>query len=295
MMRKSLLLVGLLFSLSSSADLIDNGAFATDTASGLDWLDPSTTYNESYADVEARIAPGGDLFGWRRPTRNEVDGLFTAIGLPLVNDQYQDGLDPEFADIAAKINAANGLLGPVIFLGNSFVGVSGIIGPKLGDGGYTRLGARFNNTADGSPGSIATVELGAGISEKRVAFTSHYLVRNTVLPDTDADGVVDVVDNCPSIANANQVNSDGADDGGDACDNDDDNDGWADVDDNCPTVANPQQEDGNADGIGDVCDADNDGVRDDLDNCPLIPNADQSASSAEPGRGVACEGLPPGC
>lgn len=42
-------------------------------------------------------------------------------------------------------------------------------------------------------------------------------------------------------------------------------------------------------------DADGDRVGDSLDNCPLIPNPDQAPSTLEPGRGIACEGLPPGC
>lgn len=44
-----------------------------------------------------------------------------------------------------------------------------------------------------------------------------------------------------------------------------------------------------------LTDADGDRVGDALDNCPLIANPDQTPSTLEPGRGVACEGLPPGC
>jgi len=73
--------------------------------------------------------------------------------------------------------------------------------------------------------------------------------------DVDGDGVVDAADNCPSIANPDQLNTDGAADGGDACDDDDDNDNWLDTDDNCPLVFNPNQEDTDNDGIGDACDA----------------------------------------
>lgn len=42
-------------------------------------------------------------------------------------------------------------------------------------------------------------------------------------------------------------------------------------------------------------DIDGDRVGDSIDNCPLIANPNQTPSVIEPGRGVACEGLPPGC
>ncbi len=87
--------------------------------------------------------------------------------------------------------------------------------------------------------------------------------------DDDNDGIPDVSDNCPLVANPDQADTDG--DGlGDVCDPDDDNDGIADFEDNCPKVANPGQEDADGDGVGDACDddEDNDGVPNDLDNCP---------------------------
>ena len=46
-------------------------------------------------------------------------------------------------------------------------------------------------------------------------------------PDGDADGVIDSLDNCPTVSNASQLNTD-ADGQGDACDTDDDNDGLTD-------------------------------------------------------------------
>ncbi len=80
-------------------------------------------------------------------------------------------------------------------------------------------------------------------------------------PDTDGDQVY-CLDNCPSVANGNQADSDN-DGVGDACDNcaaianpdqlDADNDGVGDLCDNCANTANPGQEDGNHDGVGDAC------------------------------------------
>ena len=48
------------------------------------------------------------------------------------------------------------------------------------------------------------------------------------LPDLDGDGVATCTDNCPSISNAAQTDTD-SDGMGDACDGDDDNDGLLDV------------------------------------------------------------------
>ena len=55
--------------------------------------------------------------------------------------------------------------------------------------------------------------------------------------DTDGDKLGDNADNCPAVANADQVNTDGLADGGNACDADDDEDGVADTSDDFPLNA----------------------------------------------------------
>ena len=86
----------------------------------------------------------------------------------------------------------------------------------------------------------------------------------TEVVDTDEDGTPDATDNCPDIANEDQLDSD--DDGlGDACDStpngdeeevdtDSDDDGIDDDNDNCPLITNEDQLDSDEDGLGDVCD-----------------------------------------
>ena len=93
----------------------------------------------------------------------------------------------------------------------------------------------------------------------------------TASDDTDADGIADNVDNCPTVCNPQQLDAD-TDNIGDVCDAtpgcggcgqpacelqgqcDADGDGIVDADDNCPNVYNPQQLDANSNATGDCCD-----------------------------------------
>ncbi|MEE9441712.1 MAG: M14 family zinc carboxypeptidase [candidate division Zixibacteria bacterium] len=80
---------------------------------------------------------------------------------------------------------------------------------------------------------------------------------------SDGDIIPDECDNCPLVANSNQIDTDG-DMLGDSCDNcfdeinpdqeDRDADGIGDACDNCPDDFNPEQEDVDQNDIGDACD-----------------------------------------
>ncbi len=117
---------------------------------------------------------------------------------------------------------------------------------------------------------------------------------NDACTDTDGDGYGNpgfaentcAADNCPSISNPTQENSD--DDAiGDACDNcpfdgnplqiDHDRDGIGDVCDNCVSIPNPLQTDNDGDGVGEAC-----------DNCPSDYNMAQSDTDGD-GQGDACD------
>lgn len=114
--------------------------------------------------------------------------------------------------------------------------------------------------------------------------------------DRDDDGVHNDEDNCPDVANADQLDNDvdglgNETDGlGDACDTDDDNDGTLDMSDNCPINFNEDQANNDLDEHGDECDADddNDGVNDGDDNCPFSENASQTDTDDD-GSGNACD------
>jgi hypothetical protein len=94
--------------------------------------------------------------------------------------------------------------------------------------------------------------------------------------DTDSDGVIDLLDNCPTNANPTQADSD-SDGIGNACDN-------------CPTISNADQADMDGDGVGNACDPDRDGdgVQNNSDNCPDVFNPSQADTDSD-GLGNACD------
>jgi hypothetical protein len=125
------------------------------------------------------------------------------------------------------------------------------------------------------------------------------LVANPTQADDDMDFSGNLCDNCPADTNGDQLNSDG-DSFGDICDNcpADNNESQADVDidgvgsacDNCVSISNPSQLDTDLDGSGDACDIDddNDGIDDGVDNCPLDSNTAQVDTDLD-GAGDLCD------
>ena len=135
------------------------------------------------------------------------------------------------------------------------------------------------------------------------------IYQTLALADTDKDGLVNINDNCPAVANPEQQDTDP---GVSICGLEGDGpgvtpqpcitmapgDGVGDACDNCPAVLNKDQKDSDATtacsvlpvsmGGGTKCDVQSDGYGDACDNCPLVKNPDQSDRDGD-GVGDDCD------
>lgn len=126
-------------------------------------------------------------------------------------------------------------------------------------GWYTLRARHHSGPLDDDPNAFEYGALAWGVQE-------HPCVNDGY--DFDLDGFCGDVDNCPSVANADQSDPDG-DDVGSACDN-------------CPGVANPSQANLDGDLLGDACDNDKDG-----DGCDNGDDEDQDDASQKIGSFVS--------
>ena len=155
-------------------------------------------------------------------------------------------------------------------------------GPDAGSGPDTADGAAFDTGKVDSLGKDGTPEtMDAGASDAADSSAAQDLGKPSELPilapDSDKDGWIDPIDNCPYVANPAQIDLDG-DQQGDICDPDDDNDGEGDGVDNCPVTYNPNQNDKDADGVGDVCDLTPDPAPDATTAGDVLAGADSQAT-----------------
>jgi hypothetical protein len=102
----------------------------------------------------------------------------------------------------------------------------------------------FNDSLAGLEGAslyfwrLKSYRAPGGVPEDSTSYSSPWVFALGAV-DSDNDGIVDELDNCPGVQNPLQENAD-SDVFGDACDN-------------CPQVTNHLQEDADGDGIGDLC------------------------------------------
>ncbi|MBK7861490.1 MAG: thrombospondin type 3 repeat-containing protein [Archangiaceae bacterium] len=178
---------------------------------------------------------------------NPSDGTERVVGNHLAvmapastNFGILTGLIYEGTDTTKRINGATVKLSTI---STDVTGVDGLYEFNVPAGTYTVTASKLGYVTQSITRTVVAGQTWWG---------SMGLAKAPVNADTDGDGVIDTADNCPTVKNADQKDTDG-DHAGDACDGDNDNDGVPDEDDNCPDVKNADQKDTDGDDIGDAC------------------------------------------
>jgi hypothetical protein len=190
-----------------------------------------------------------------------------------------------------------------VYLDGALVGSAAGAGPIAYDGTQFLRLARWGGGGRNWNGQLDEVEIyDRALSEAEIqAIVNAGSAGKCKVSDTDGDGVPDDEDNCPTIPNASQVDTD-ADGSGNACDacpadpfNDGDGDGICGNVDICPNVVNPGQEDSDGDGVGNACNEADDPDGDDFataqDNCPSVFNPNQADGDGD-SFGDVCDVCP---
>ncbi|SVB15356.1 uncharacterized protein METZ01_LOCUS168210, partial [marine metagenome] len=188
--------------------------------------------------------------------------LLSMQGLAIDIDDVQSAI---FTPSCSLSGCHNGSVSPNLQTGVAFDNVVGIsasqsamplIDPGNPDNSYLIL------KMEGS-GSGAKMPIGGTVSTTNLQLIRDWVSNGAVKdddagstePDTDGDTIADATDNCPNVANSDQIDTDN-DNSGDACDADDDGDGVIDTEDTFPLNAT-EWVDSDMDGIGDNADPDN--------------------------------------
>jgi Thrombospondin type 3 repeat len=258
-----------------------DGLVTRDSDRGLDWLDVTATGGVSFNDIVADVG-GWASRGFRHATGTELCRLLSihaAAPLPdcphgnvAVTDRFDGALHARVADFIALLDATTCPSG-CDSVNTDLVASEGWFDDEQGDAFAGRATIFYSQGSDQT--SVGVRRAAAQKSFAAVPY-GNWLVRASSDIDEDDDGLFDVNDNCLSVPNPDQIDTDG-DAVGDACDNDNDGDGILNELDNCRVTVNDDQTDSDGDGYGDACDsdADADGVLNETDNCPITANDGQ--------------------
>ena len=252
--------------LYENGDSVDSAPVQRTTGTDPDGGGPAPQNSPAVSNIQTLVGEDHILVGWTNPAPDNIDGFVITTRSDNANDGGTTELDSATADVAPLTRVIHNITD---LTNSTAYQITIAVLYENGDVGI-------------SPSILSTTGADAGVGT-----------------DIDLDDQLNTEDNCPSVANSDQTNTDNSSDGGDACDPDDDDDGVNDFEsdgttalDNCRLVANADQAntDGADDG-GDACDDDddNDEVADGTDNCRLVANADQTNTDEASDGGDACD------
>ena len=182
-------------------------------------------------DLEVGLAPGVQQKGSMSITLTSVDGGIFSSGLPVIprllfTDVAQPGAQPLSVDLSATLLQSSGSIWTLPYGSSGFdpasVGIAAITANTLVDSNFDGvLQPEFDTQiGDGAPLLfVPGIQMGPGgvlwgFNVELAQLGSHGVGPSGL--DADGDGWVDACDNCPLVANSDQVDSDG-DGVGDAC------------------------------------------------------------------------------
>lgn len=198
-------------------------------------LGDGTTTN-STTPVQVKGPGGIGILNLKTATRisiNSPAGVFGTIieGQPSTPQSFQ----------VTNIGATDLLLGSLVIAGVDLIDFTGqndsCSGQTLAPLAYCTVEVVFLPVAPGAKSAILTIPSDDAINPALAIPLSGIAVANQ---DTDQDGIVDGLDNCPAVVNPSQADTD-HDAIGNRCDN-------------CPDNSNANQADMDSDNIGDACD-----------------------------------------
>lgn len=157
----------------------------------------------------------GDM--WVVTDDDLTNALFGAVRDPALVHAWQGPGAPDVADAFPNVFQVDQDVARIDF--------QNVTVPAGGTAVYMEVIAQRRSQSEAlaaAPGFAAGIpEIYAGLSVAEIAALKNFV--GPAAADGDADGILNTTDNCPSAANATQLNTDG-DAQGDACDEDDDND-----------------------------------------------------------------------
>ena len=167
---------------AASTDFIDNGSYTTDTISSLDWLDVTTSLNQSYSYINTQFGLGGEYEGWSYATRtNFLDMVsnYTDVSKSTHLEGFVDYSNQELNGLWEMLGATTYEFLPSI---HEMIVIEGYVKDDSSDLTHLASMLIFNDLHEQSSSQSSYVVNGdGGWADFEYPYFGSFLVRNTTL------------------------------------------------------------------------------------------------------------------